>query len=158
MRIEVVARPSCPDGRALRLARSLSRAFPPGVRGMAIVDVYLLDGVPGLPRAELSAVFSDPVAQAALYDEPVAGSRAAAAPGWDLLVEVTARPGGTDPVALTAREALGHSLGAPLPAGAVVQTAVQYLLEGPALPPADCHREGQAPRAAARGDAVLPRE
>jgi phosphoribosylformylglycinamidine synthase len=146
VRIEVIARPSCPDGRALRLARSLCRAFPPGVRSIAIVDVYLLDGVPDLPRAELSAVFSDPVAQEALFDEPAAVSRAAAArgspagepaPRWDLLVEVTARPGVTDPVALTAREALGHSLGAPLPAGAVVQTAVQYLLAGPGLPPAD---------------------
>ena len=61
------------------------------------------------------------------------GARAPrASPGWDLLVEVTARPGVTDPVALTAREALGHSLGAPLPDDAVVQTAVQYLIAGPA--------------------------
>ncbi|MCX7032153.1 MAG: AIR synthase-related protein [Spirochaetes bacterium] len=130
MRIEVIARPSCPDGRALRLARSLARAFPPGVQAIAIVDVYLLDGVPDLPRAELSAIFSDPVAQDAFFDEPAAVSRSVAAPGWDLLVEVTARPGVTDPVALTAREALGHSLGAPLQHGAVVQTAVQFLIAG----------------------------
>ncbi len=139
MRIEVVARASFPDGRALRLARSLARAFPPGVRGIAIVDVYLLDGVPDLPRAELSAIFCDPVAQEALFGEPAAGRTTAtgpgaAAPGWDLLLEVTARPGVTDPVALTAREAIGHSLGAPLADAAVVQTAVQYLI---ALPPAD---------------------
>jgi phosphoribosylformylglycinamidine synthase len=135
VRIEVIARPSCPDGRLLRLTRSLARAFPPGVQAIAIVDVYLLEGVPALPRAELSAIFCDPVAQDALFDEPAAVSRAAAghgaAPlGWDLLVEVTARPGVTDPVALTAREALGHSLGAPLPHGAIVQTAVQYLIAG----------------------------
>ena len=131
MRIEVVSRPSCPDGRALRLARSFARAFPPGEPSVAIVDVFLLDGVPDLPRAELASVFSDPVAQDALFDEP------AATPPWDILVEVTARPGVTDPVALTAREALGHSLGAPLAEGAVVQTAVQYLVAGTGLPPAD---------------------
>ena len=96
MRIEVVARPSCPDGRALRLARSLARAFPPGARDLAIVDVYLLDGVPDLPRAELSAVFSDPVAQAALYDEPAAGSRAAAREACSSMTDWDA-PSGTRP-------------------------------------------------------------
>lgn len=134
MRIEVVPRPSCSDGRALRLARSLARAFPPAEPSLAIVDVYLLEGVPDLPRGELAAVFSDPVAQEALFGVPAAGARAGS---WDLLVEVTARPGVTDPVALTAREALGHSLGAPLPDGAVVQTAVQYLVAGTGLPAAD---------------------
>jgi phosphoribosylformylglycinamidine synthase subunit PurSL len=137
MRIEVVSRSSCPDGRALRLARSLARAFAPGEPSVAIVDIYLLDGVPDLPRGELAAVFSDPIAQDALFDEPAAGGPLDAAPAWDLLVEVTARPGVTDPVALTAREALGHSLGAPLPDGAVVQTAVQYLVAGTGLPAAD---------------------
>jgi phosphoribosylformylglycinamidine synthase II len=144
VRIEVVARPSFPDGRAHRMARSLARAFPPGPWDVSIVDAYLLDGVPGLPRDELAAVFSDPVAQEALFDEPAAASRAAsvepradagrdgASRSWGLLVEVTARPGVTDPVALTAREALGHSLGTPLPNDAVVQTAVQYLLAPPA--------------------------
>ena len=76
MRIEVVARSSCPDGRANRLARSLARAFPPGPGALAIVDVYLLQGVPDLPREELAAIFSDPVAQEALFDEPAAAPRA----------------------------------------------------------------------------------
>jgi len=143
VRIEVVSRPSCPDGRIHRLARSLARAFPPGPWQLSIVDVYLLDGVPELSREELGIVFSDPVAQEALFDEPAAESRSAASPGaaaaqggamrrWDLLIEVTARPGVTDPVALTAREALGHSLGAPLSSDAVVQTAIQYLVAMPA--------------------------
>jgi phosphoribosylformylglycinamidine synthase len=135
MRLEVIPRPSCPDGRALRLVRSLARAFPPGGYTVAIVDVYLLDGVPGLPRDELTAVFSDTVAQVALFDEPAAGPRSGVVPAWALLVEVTARPGVTDTVALTAREALGHSLGTPLPDGAIVQTAVQYLVAGTGLPP-----------------------
>ena len=47
---------------------------------------------------------------------------------WDIIVEVSARPGVTDPVALTAREALGVCLPAGVPAEARIQTAVQYLV------------------------------
>ena len=47
---------------------------------------------------------------------------------WDYLVEVTARPGVTDPVALTAREALGVCLPGGVPREAIIQTAVQYLV------------------------------
>ncbi len=135
MRLEVASRAGFPDGRAQRLAEDLHRDLSAAIEVAGIVDVFILDGLPMLPREELAAIFSDAVSQELAVDGPAA---AGDSPGWNLLVEVTVRPGVTDPVALTAREALRHSLGSPLPEGAVVQTAVQYLLRltGPAAPEA----------------------
>jgi hypothetical protein len=104
MRLEVFSRDGYPDGRAIRLLSSLSRAFPIGARSLDIVDVFIIDGIPSLPEALLREVFSDSVSQDILIDG--AAADAAGRRGWDLLVEITARPGVTDPVALTAREAL----------------------------------------------------
>ena len=107
---------------------SLRRAFP-SARDCRVVDVFLLQGLP-LPAPQvLSEVFVDEVAQEMLVDGHAAAGAFAGA--WDFLVEVTARPGVTDPVALTAREALGLCLPGGVPAGAVVQTAQQYLVAAP---------------------------
>ncbi|HET6450901.1 MAG TPA: AIR synthase-related protein [Spirochaetia bacterium] len=124
-RLEIVTPNRYRDGRADRLLHGLRAAFPGAVRSCRIVDVVLLQGIDGLSPAIASEVFCDEVAQEMLVDEHVAARE----PGWDFLVEVTARPGVTDPVALTAREALGVCLPGGVPGAAVIQTAVQYLLE-----------------------------
>ena len=80
-------------------------------------------------------MFCDAVAQEVLWNVPAAAQ--AFAGEWDLLVEVTARPGVTDPVALTAREALRVCLAPGVPDGALVQTAVQYLVSAAPGTPLD---------------------
>ena len=126
MRLEVHSREGLSDGRAKRLLVSLQRSLSPSVRDLSIVDVFIVDGVPHMPASIASEVFCDPVAQ-----EMTSGSFAASAAlegRWDILVEVTARPGVTDPVALTARDALRRSLPGGLPADAIIQTGIQYLV------------------------------
>ena len=51
-----------------------------------------------------------------------------APPDWDYLVEVTVKPGVTDPLGQTARQALVAFLPEEVPAEARVQTATQYLI------------------------------
>jgi len=112
------------DGRADRQLLGLCRVMP-AVHDCRVVDVFLLSGIP-IPDLKIpSEVFVDEVAQRMLVDEPAAAGPLA---GWDYLVEVTVRPGVTDPVALTAREALDLCLPEPIPPDAVVQTALQYLV------------------------------
>ena len=126
LRLEIHTRPRYRDGRADRLLHSLRRAFSPDIAGCRIVDVCLLQGIPSLTQEIASEVFCDAVAQEMVWNAPAAAR--AFAGEWDLLVEVTSRPGVTDPVALTAREALRVCLAEGVPPGALVQTAVQYLV------------------------------
>jgi phosphoribosylformylglycinamidine synthase II len=125
-RLEVFTRRRYPDGRARRILPLLQRAVSPAITDIAIVDVYLLSGVPGLTPAIAADVFQDAVAQEILADEYAAEKTFGGS--WEHLVEVTAKPGVTDPVALTAREALQACLPAGVPRDAVIQTAVQYLV------------------------------
>jgi phosphoribosylformylglycinamidine (FGAM) synthase PurS component len=70
--------------------------------------------------------FSDPVSQEAWVDRP-----AVEHPdwqNWDLALEVAYKPGVTNPLGITAREALHNALGS-LPEGALIQTAHQYLFQ-----------------------------
>ena len=135
MRLEVTNRPGFPDGRVKRLLASLRGAVSPEVRDAAIVDVVLLHGVSGLSLETAREIFSDPVPQDLLVDARAAD--AGLGGKWDCLVEITVRPGVTDPVAITAREALAAFLPGGLPGEAVLQTATQYLFSaepGAALP------------------------
>ncbi len=108
LRLEVFTRRAYRDGRAESLLGSLRRAFSPRIRGCAMVDVYLLSHVPGLTPEIAAEVFCDTVAQELLWNNHAADG--AYRGQWDLLVEVTVRPGVTDPVALTARDALAVCL------------------------------------------------
>ena len=136
LRLEVFTRRGYRDGRAVRTLESLRKAFSAGVGGCAIVDVFLLQGIPACAPDIASEVFCDQVAQELLCNGHAAdrafavgaSSDRAFADGWDFMVEVSAKPGVTDPVALTAREALGVCLPAGVPAEARIQTAVQCLV------------------------------
>ena len=126
VRLEVFTRTCYSDGRARRILPLLRRAVCPAVVNVAIVDVYLFSGIPGLTPAVAADVFQDAVAQEILTDEYAAEK--AFMGSWDHLVEVTVKPGVTDPVALTAREALQACVPGGVPRDAVIQTAVQYLV------------------------------
>jgi phosphoribosylformylglycinamidine synthase len=124
--LEIFTRGRFRDGRAERLLPGLRRDISAGVTGCAIVDVFLLSGIPGLDPATAAEVFCDAVAQDMVLDGFAAEKEFKGR--WDFLIEVAAKPGVTDPVALTAKEALRVCRTDGLPEGAVVQTAVQYLV------------------------------
>ncbi|MDE0228620.1 MAG: AIR synthase-related protein, partial [Spirochaetaceae bacterium] len=129
MRVEVWFREEIGDGRATRVLEALRAGGVPDLRAVSIRDVYLVDGVPGLRSRDLVELVCDPVAQRASVRAAPDGR----APPWDLLLEVAARPGVTDPVATSLRGALRTVLGLPVPDAALVQTARQYLLQSSAL-------------------------
>ena len=129
MRVEVWFRDAIGDGRAARVLAALRAGGVPDLQAVSIRDVYLVDGVPGLRPRDLVELVCDPVAQRASARAAPAGS----APRWDLLLEVAARPGVTDPVATSLRGALHSVLGLRVPDAALVQTARQYRLHSRAL-------------------------
>jgi len=82
--------------------------------------------LPPVSEALAAAVFADPVVQQAVFD----GSGPDRSPrgDWKWLVEVSSKPGVTNPMAITAREALETALGAHFdPEATTVQTATMWL-------------------------------
>ncbi|HUV08672.1 MAG TPA: AIR synthase-related protein [Spirochaetia bacterium] len=133
MRIEIFYHQRFRDGRALRLLESLNTRLQLDIQRLSLVDVYLLDGL-NLSAEQAEEIFSDPVAQCTVIDSYACIRREL--DGWDILIEVTTRPGVTDPVALTAREAL-KSARVRLSETGAIQTARQYLVSRPSLSPAE---------------------
>jgi phosphoribosylformylglycinamidine synthase len=73
--------------------------------------------------AAAAGPFSDPVIQEFAINAPLAGD-------FDILIEVGFRPGVTDNVGRTSREAIQYLTGRPFASGEGVYTSVQYLLKG----------------------------
>lgn len=126
MRLEVYYKKQYGDGRVNRLKNSLSTFLALPIEEIYLLDVYLLTGCT-LQAAEARAIFCDPVAQDINIDSFTSGTDLL--PGWDILIEVAYKAGVTDPVALTAKDALRNSLPGSLPPEAIVQTAQQYLIK-----------------------------
>jgi phosphoribosylformylglycinamidine synthase II len=125
-RFEVASREGYPDGRARRLLPALTRAVSPSICAVAIIDVYIVHDVPGFGPEIARDVFTDEVSQFISVDDPDGGD--AHRGSWEYLVEVTVKPGVTDPVAITAFQTLRAMLPGGLPPSALVQTGTQYLL------------------------------
>jgi len=134
MRIEVRYADKALDGRASSLGAKLSRRLGKTLN-VALVDVF----IPGAPVSPDRArfVFSDPVVQSLRIESPAASDADLA--GWSWLMEVAWRPGVTDTLAITAREALRIDAGAASrtsfvtadgPIEPPLSTARQYLLYG----------------------------
>ncbi|MBP7263612.1 MAG: phosphoribosylformylglycinamidine synthase [Spirochaetia bacterium] len=123
MRIEVRFSDRGLDGRAAGLADKLSRRLAVDI-GVAVVDVFLPSAPVSVDRARF--VLADPVAQTVAVDRPAASEPDL--DGWSWLVEVAYRPGVTDTLAITAREALALDSGQSAPN---LASARQYLLYGP---------------------------
>ncbi len=131
MRTEVFYKNSEIDGRAKRLLSLIRATVSSAVENLAMVDVYLTSGIQELSPELAAELFSDPVAQEVRTDEAAADS--SLLPDWNYLIEVTYRPGVTNPVAITARNTIETALALKSGKDSVIQTAVQYLVKSPEL-------------------------
>ena len=124
-RIEIALRDGIRDPRGERIRREIEHFLRLPVNEIRTIDVYTVDA--SLTDYELrtaaSEPFCDQVIQAWSIDAP-------AARDFDYLVEVGFRPGVTDNVGRTAREAIQYITGRDFSAGEAVYTSVQYLLKG----------------------------
>ncbi len=122
MRVEASFLPGIPDGRAERFLRSLSDL--PEIAGLSIADVYLLSGLTRDQAASIGDLFYDPVIQSVEFFE----DERPLPEGCDACIEVAYRPGVTDPVALTIRDAVRRGARDLDAALTEVRTATQYRL------------------------------
>ena len=124
-RIEVSLKAGIRDARGERIKSEIEHFLHLPVSSVRTIDVYTVDG--SLSPAELQDVaagpFSDPVMQDWSIDQPTAT-------GFDFAVEVGFRPGVTDNIGRTAREAIEYLTGRPFSPGEGVYHAVQYLISG----------------------------
>lgn len=124
MRCECAVRRNIPDGRSDALTRRLARRV--GKIRALLVDVYLVD--PQFSADAVRRVLADPVTTD-VYCETAA--RDTQMPEWTHAVEITVKPGVTDPVADTVDSVLAPLDSTVVPAHA--QTARQIVLHAPTL-------------------------
>lgn len=124
-RIVVGLKENIRDARGERVLREIREHLDIELDGVRTLDVYTVDAQ--LTAAEVAAAaagpFSDPVTQEVAIDRPLAHD-------FDVLIEVGFRPGVTDNIGRTAREAIQYQTGRRFAAGEGVYTSVQYLLSG----------------------------
>jgi len=124
-RIEVSLKAGIRDARGERIKREIEHFLHLPVTAVSTIDVYTVDA--DLTANELQNIaagpFSDPVIQTWCIDSTAASD-------FDFAVEVGFRPGVTDNVGRTAREAVEYLAGRQFTAGEGVYHAVQYLISG----------------------------
>ncbi|MCX5886136.1 MAG: phosphoribosylformylglycinamidine synthase subunit PurL [Proteobacteria bacterium] len=125
-RIEVGFKPGVRDALGEKIKRRIHEDLHiAGVSEVRTIEVYTLDF--SLSPEDLTAVaagpFSDPIIQDYSIDRPLAS-------GFDWLVEVGFRPGVTDNVGRTAREAVELRISRTLRPEEKVYTSRQYLMRG----------------------------
>ena len=126
-RIEVALKPHLPDVLGERLARRLRQHLGMDLKQVRIIDVYTVDHQGELSHEVLEGAareaLSDPVLQIASVDRPLARD-------CDWVLEVGFRPGVTDNVGRTAREAIELLHGRSTERRLSVFSSKQYLLSG----------------------------
>jgi phosphoribosylformylglycinamidine synthase subunit PurSL len=125
-RIEVALKEGVRDARGTRIKREIEHFFHIPVTEVRTIDVYTVDAA--LDREMLEKVASGPFSDHVVQNYTI---NAPAAAQFDYLVEVGYRPGVTDNIGRTAREAIEYLTGSRLAEGEGVYTSVQYLLSGP---------------------------
>lgn len=124
-RIVVGLKDDVRDARGERLRNEIREHLGIELENVRALDVYMVDAE--LSEAEVEAAakgpFCDPVIQEVAVNRPLAHD-------FDVLIEVGFRPGVTDNVGRTAREAIQYQTGRRFKAGEGVYTSVQYLLKG----------------------------
>ncbi|HPX60510.1 MAG TPA: AIR synthase-related protein [Deltaproteobacteria bacterium] len=124
-RIETALKQGLRDARGERIRREIEHFLHLAVDQVRTIDVYTVDS--GLSQEELRSAaagpFSDPVIQLWSIDRPLAAD-------FDYAVEVGFRPGVTDNIGRTAREAIEYLTGRRFGSGEGVYTSVQYLISG----------------------------
>ncbi|MBT1072805.1 phosphoribosylformylglycinamidine synthase subunit PurS [Pelotalea chapellei] len=123
-RIEIALKDGVRDARGERIKREIEHFLHLAVDEVRTIDVYTVDAALTPNELEQAAAgpFSDPVIQTWSIDRPLAH-------GFDYAVEVGFRPGVTDNVGRTAREAVEYLTGRKFAAGEGVYYAVQYLFK-----------------------------
>lgn len=113
------------DARGERVCREIREHLGIELASVRTIDVYTVDAQ--LSEEEVAAAaqgpFCDPVIQEVAVNRPLARD-------FDMLIEVGFRPGVTDNVGRTAREAIQYLTGRSFADGEAVYTSVQYLLRG----------------------------
>ncbi len=124
-RIEVALKENMRDARGERIYREITNFLRIPVESVHTIDVYTIDAQ--LTESELQIIaaepFSDPIIQTWNLDKPLAAN-------FDFIVEVGFRPGVTDNVGRTAREAIEFITGRSFQPMEAVYTSIQYLLKG----------------------------
>ncbi len=124
-RIVVGLKENVRDARGERIRREIREHLGIALQSVRTIDVYTVDAQ--LAEEEVAAAaagpFSDPVIQNYAVNQPLAHD-------FDVLVEVGYRPGVTDNVGRTAREAIQYQTGRAFAPEEGVYTSVQYLLSG----------------------------
>ncbi len=124
-RIEVGLKEGFRDARGERVREEIRKHLGVELESVRTLDVYMVDA--DLSREEVERVatgpFSDPVIQETAVNRPLARD-------FDILIEVGFRPGVTDNVGRTGREAIQYLTGRSFSADEGVYTSVQYLLKG----------------------------
>jgi phosphoribosylformylglycinamidine synthase len=124
-RIVVGLKDDVRDARGERVRREIREHLGIELQAVRTLDVYTVDAQ--LSEKEVAAAaagpFSDPIIQNYAINQPLADD-------FDVLVEVGYRPGVTDNVGRTAREAIQYQTGRDFAAEEGVYTSVQYLLSG----------------------------
>ncbi len=124
-RIEIGLKSHIRDALGEKLKRRIREDLNLEVQSVNTISVYTIDADLSPEQLEMvaSGPFSDPVTQAYAIDRPLAQS-------FDWLIEVGFRPGVTDNVGKTAREAIELRLGLKLKEEEKAYTSIQYLLKG----------------------------
>ncbi len=124
-RIEIGLKSHIRDALGERLRRRIREDLNLEVQSVNTISVYTIDADLSPEQLEMvaSGPFSDPITQAYAIDRPLAQS-------FDWLIEVGFRPGVTDNVGKTAREAIELRLGVKLKEEQGVYTSIQYLIRG----------------------------
>jgi phosphoribosylformylglycinamidine synthase subunit PurSL len=124
-RIEVSLIPSLPDPSGRRMKARIAADLGLTVEDVRVADAFVIDKE--LSRQELESiveeVFRDPVIQHATIDTPLSLP-------FDWLIEVGFRPGVTDNIGRTAREAVERTLGIRMTRDEGVYTRKLYFLTG----------------------------
>ncbi|MBN1141045.1 MAG: phosphoribosylformylglycinamidine synthase subunit PurS [Deltaproteobacteria bacterium] len=128
-RIEVALKNEIRDARGDRVQRELAHHFGIAVERVRTIDVYTVEA--DLDRDQIERIASEPLSDPVIQ---VFGVNRPLASDFDVLVEVGFRPGVTDNVGRTAREAIEDLTGRRLAPGEGVYTAVQYLFKGKLSP------------------------
>ncbi len=124
-RIEVALKDGVRDSRGERIKREIEHFLHLDIEQVRTIDIYTIDA--DLSREELEAAgsgpFSDPVIQTWSLDLPQGV-------GFDWAVEVGFKPGVTDNIGRTAREAVEYLTGRSFAPGEGVYSGVQHLFSG----------------------------
>ncbi|MDF1579621.1 MAG: phosphoribosylformylglycinamidine synthase subunit PurS [Desulfuromonadales bacterium] len=124
-RVVVGLRDGVRDPRGDRVCREIAQHLNVTLQEVRTLDVYTIDAE--LDTAAIAAAaagpLSDPVIQEYAINRPLATD-------FDILIEVGYRPGVTDNVGRTAREAIEYLTNRPFAHGEGVYTSTQYLLKG----------------------------